>query len=117
RVGAARPAPPAEEPSLSTLMLFFTDRDRFWRWQNASIDAAEWREDDKRNFFGIAPNLVIPTAAATVAVLVLYWPADGDLTKFAQRIGPGAIVDMAREANSGPFCSGPSYPDGKCPGN
>jgi hypothetical protein len=25
------------------------------------------------------------------------------------------MVDIARITNSGPFCSGPSYPDGKCP--
>jgi heat shock protein HtpX len=24
------------------------------------------------------------------------------------------MVDVARQTNSGPFCSGPSYPDGKC---
>lgn len=114
RVGASRPTAPLEKPSLATLMLFFTDRARFWQLQNAFIDACEWREDDGRNIFGIAPKLALPTAAATVAVLVFYWPADGDLSKFANRVGPIALVEMAREVNSGPFCSGPSYPDGKC---
>ncbi len=117
RVGATRAAAPVEQPSLGTLLLLFTDPKRFWKWQNASIDAFEWRESDERNWFGIAPKMVLPTVGAAVATIALWWPADGDLTKLAHRMGPGALVDMAREVNGGPFCTGPSYPDGKCPGS
>lgn len=107
-------APTPEKPSLAMLLLFFTDRDRFWRWQNACIDAGEWREGEGRNLLGIAPRMVIPIAMTAAAVVVFHWPADGDLSKFGRVMGPVALVDMAREVTSGPSCSGPSYPDGKC---
>jgi heat shock protein HtpX len=115
-VGANRPLPPVEEPSLRMLLLFFTDRQRFWRWQAASIDAQEWREDDNRNIFGIKPKMVLPLVAVTVAMVALHWPRDGNLAKFGYAIGPGALVDMARQVNGGPFCIGPSYqePGAKC---
>lgn len=114
RVAAAQPDLPPEEPSLAMLLLFFTNNKKFWQWQNASIDAYEWREDDRRNFFGLTPKLVLPTIAATLMVFALHWPADGDMQKLANQMRPMAIVEMARQVNSGPFCSGPSYPDGKC---
>ncbi len=114
RVQALRHTGPVDPPSFAKLLLFFTDQERYWKWQNANTDFYEWREGDGRNFFGISPKLAIPTAALTVALVVFYWPADGDLTKLAQRMGPGALVEMARQVHSGPFCSGPSYPDGKC---
>src|SRR4051812_41378408 len=46
RVGAARPLPaadlpPLDKPTFATLALFFTDREKFWRWQTACIDAME----------------------------------------------------------------------------
>ncbi|HYI63891.1 MAG TPA: M48 family metalloprotease [Allosphingosinicella sp.] len=120
-VAAAGPAPmreleKPEEPSLAMLGLFFSDRERFWKWQNASIDWCEWREGERRNAFGIGPNMAIPLAATLTFLLVFHWPNDGDFTRMRSLFNPVALVDVAREMNSGPFCSGPSYPDGKCPG-
>lgn len=96
--------------------MFFTDRDRFWRWQNACIDHQEWRADQARNVFGVAPHLTIPLAMVITLLLVLHWPTNGDFTRMHRMFSPTAMVDIAREMNSGPFCSGPSYPDDKCPG-
>jgi heat shock protein HtpX len=112
--GAARMTEVPEKASVALLLLFFSDRERFWRWQNASIDANEWREEDGRNAFGIAPKMVLPLTAVISFLVVLHWPSDGDFTKVAKSMGPSALVDLAREVNSGPNCSGPSYPDGKC---
>ena len=116
---AQMPEPPGstvpEKPSLAMMMLFFTDRDRFWNWQNASIDSMEWRENDDRNMFGFKPQMLIPVAATTAFLLTLHWPADGDFSKLRDKMGPMALVDMARKINGGPFCHGTGYPDGKCP--
>lgn len=107
RVGAAKPVEP-EKPTFAMLMLVFTDRERFWRWQNASIDALEWRADEARNWFGLKPNLVLPTLAVAVATVAIHWPADNNLESLARAMGPGALVEMARElnANDGMFCAG-----------
>jgi heat shock protein HtpX len=105
-----------EKPSLAMLMLFFTDPDRFWKWQNASIDAFEWRDGDERNAFGVTPQMALPLSAAIAFLVVFHWPADGDFSKMAGVFDPKVMVDVAREVNQvSTFCSGPSYPDGKCP--
>jgi len=109
-----RPQRISEEERKKLLLLFFTDRERFRQLQKQDVDACEWREDDKRNIFGLTPNLTLPTAAVSVFVMTLYWPADSDLTKFAQKLGPIALVNMADDMSGGTFCSGPSYPNGKC---
>jgi len=114
-----RPAPrlleQPEQPSLAMLGLYFSDRERFWTWQNACIDWFEWREGDRRNAFGIAPHMTIPLAMTMTFLLVFHWPSDGDFTRMRSLFDPTALVEVAREMNSGPFCSGPSFPDGKCP--
>lgn len=110
---------PLEKPptgSLKMLALRFTDPDAFRRWQEACLAWYEWRAADNRNAFGLTPKLVIPMAAVAAFLLVFWWPADGDLAKVAQRFGPGRLVEMARQVNSGPDCFGPSYKDGLCPG-
>jgi heat shock protein HtpX len=61
--------------------------------------------------------MIIPVAAVATFLLVFWWPADGDLSRLAARFGPGALVEMAREVNSGPECIGPSFHDGICPDN
>lgn len=106
---------PPEKSSLAMLMLFFTDRPRFWRWQNACLDFCEWRANDERNIFGLQPKLVLPVILTSIFVVTLHWPADGDFSKFGQTLGPGALVEMAREVNSGPSCvGGGSWQDGVC---
>jgi len=110
---ALKPEQP-ETPSSRMLLIFFTDRERFWKWQNACIDWAEWRESDNRNAFGIAPKMIPPLALTTVFVLLLYWPSNGDYVLMWNRFSPTGFVDLARQSHRGPFCSGPSYPDGKC---
>jgi len=121
RVAGGGGAPPPrvleqpEQPSLAMLGLLFSDRERFWTWQNACIDWYEWRESDRRDAFGIGPNMAIPLTMTITFLLVFHWPSDGDFSRMRSLFSPTALVDMAREVNSGPFCSGPSYPDGKCP--
>jgi Zn-dependent protease with chaperone function len=109
---------PLEQPPTATLGRFvqrFTDPDAHRQWQEACIAWCEWRISDGRNAIGLAPVMIIPVAAIAMFLLVFWWPADGDLSKLAARFGPGALVEMAREVNSGPECIGPSYRDGICP--
>jgi len=105
-----RPRPPCKYP----LMLLVTDRDLYRQWHHACVAWAEWQLGQRRNILGLTSKLMIPLGVAVAAMLYLYWPKDGNLSRLATLINPAAMVDIARQTNSGPFCSGPSYPDGKC---
>lgn len=106
-----RPRPPSRHP----LLLYFTDRELYMQWHHACVAWTEWQLNERRNVLGVMPKLMIPLGLAFAAVLYLYWPKDGNLSKLASLMNPAGMVDIARMTNSGPFCSGPSYPDGKCP--
>src|SRR5262249_9095569 len=69
---------------------------------------------NERRILGVMPKLMIPLGLAFAAMLYIYWPKDGNLSRLAELMNPAGMVDIARQTNSGPFCSGPSYPDGKC---
>ncbi len=71
---------------------------------------------ERRNVLGLVPKLMIPLALTVVAALFIWWPKDGNLSRLVTTFSPTEMVDIARMVNSGPFCVGPSYPDGKCPG-
>ncbi|QOZ70842.1 M48 family metalloprotease [Bradyrhizobium arachidis] len=105
-----RPRPPSRHP----LLLYFTDHELYMQWHNACVAWTEWQLNERRNVLGVMPKLMIPLGLAFAAVLYLYWPKDGNLSKLASLMNPAGMVDIARMTNSGPFCSGPSYPDGKC---
>ncbi len=109
--------PLAQPPTATFTMLSrrFTDPDTYHQWQEACIAWCEWRVSDRRNAIGLMPAMIVPVAAVAMFLLVFWLPADGDLAKLANRFGPGALVEMAREVNSGPTCEGPSYHDGICP--
>ncbi|WP_414899818.1 M48 family metallopeptidase [Sphingomonas flavalba] len=122
---AARPAlfpcdatgRPLEQPPTPTLAiagLWFTNRAAYREWQAACIAWYEWRAGDRRNAAGLTPKLVIPLAAVSAFLIVFHWPADGDFGKLHRIFGPTMLVDLARDTHNGPFCSGPSYPDGTC---
>lgn len=111
---SGRPLEQPPTPTLAMTLLYFTDRDAYREWQNACIAWYEWRIDDKRNFLGLTPKMIIPVAATCMFLLVFHWPADGSLSKLRNIFSPSVLVDIAHEVHSGPFCSGPSYPDGKC---
>lgn len=106
-----RPRPPSKYP----LLLLVTDRDLYRQWHTACVAWAEWQLGQRRNILGLTPKLMIPLAVAVAAMLYIYWPKDGNLARLASLVNPAAMVDIARQTNSGPFCSGPSYPDGRCP--
>ncbi|WP_114228269.1 MULTISPECIES: M48 family metallopeptidase [Sphingomonas] len=111
-----RPLQQPPTPTLQLLALRFTDPDAYRQWQQAQLAWWEWRGSDRRNLLGIKPKLIIPVAMAVVFSLVFWWPRDGDLGHAVRTFSPGAMVEWARTADSGPFCEGPSYPDGLCPG-
>src|SRR5262249_1746123 len=104
-----RPRPPSRHP----LLLYFTDRDLFMQWHNACVAWAESQLNERR-VLGVMPKLMIPLGLAFAAMLYIYWPKDGNLSRVAELMTPAGMGDIARQTNSGPFCSGPSYPDGKC---
>jgi heat shock protein HtpX len=118
------PAPPPPRERIKPPMLkndevfklMFTDFAAWKRHAARCTDYYEWRESDGRNFLGLKPELRLPVAACFAFLLVLYWPANGDYKQLAYRFSPTAWADFgsAIHANSR-TCSGPSYPDGKCP--
>ena len=116
RDATGRPLEKPRTPARNILLLYFTDRAGFQEWQDACSAWEEWRLNDRRNIIGLAPKIVLPVAAACIAMMVIYWPKDGSLSRLLATFNPVGMVDIARETNSGPFCTGPSYPDGKCPG-
>jgi len=112
---SGRPLEQPRRPKGTALWLYLTDREAFWQWQNACIAWQEWRASDGRNAIGLTPKLMVLTGATFAVVLFIYWPANGQLSRLASIFNPAEMVGVARMTNSGPFCSGPSYPDGKCP--
>jgi heat shock protein HtpX len=113
---SGRPLKQPQPPSKYPVLLYFTDREMFWQWQNACIAWTECQLGERRNVLGLVPKLMIPLAVTVVAALFIWWPKDGNLSRLVATFSPTEMVDIARMVNSGPFCSGPSYPDGKCPG-
>ncbi len=114
------PPPPRERvkpPELNNdevLKLMFTDFAAWKRHNALCTDYYEWRESDDRNFLGLKPELRIPVAACFAFLLVIYWPANGDVKALAYRFSPTAWADFGAGVHGGPTCTGPSYPDGKC---
>lgn len=101
------PPPPRERvkpPTLKNdevLKLMFTD---FAAWKKHTAhctDYYEWRESDGRNLLGLKPELRIPVAAAFAFLLVIYWPANGDIKGFAYRFSPTAWADFGKEVHAG----------------
>lgn len=116
RAQSVRPPEQPPTPTLRMLGLWLTDREAFWRWQHDCIAWYEWRADDKRNAIGLTPKMIIPVAMTCTFLLVFHWPADGDLAKLRNVFSPTLMVEIGRQMSGGPFCSGPSYPDDRCPG-
>jgi heat shock protein HtpX len=112
---SGRPLERPRPPATNLVVLFLTDRETFWEWHNACVAWEEWQLNERR-VIGLAPKLIIPLAAACAVALYVYWPKDGNVSRLMATFNPAEMVDIARMVNSGPFCMGPSYPDGKCPG-
>ena len=104
-----RPRP----PSRYLLDVLLTDRPLYMEWHNATVAWAESQLNQPR-VFGLAHKLVLPLVAAFAIMLFMWWPKDGNLSRLVNVMNPARMVGIARQTNSGPFCSGPSYPDGKC---
>ena len=113
---SGKPLEKPRPPATNIFWLYLTDRETFREWHNACIAWEEWQLNERRNVIGLAPKLIIPLIASCAVALYIYWPKDGNLTRLIGTFNPAEMVDIARMVNSGPFCSGPSYPDGKCPG-
>jgi heat shock protein HtpX len=110
---SGRPLEQPRPPARDTLLLYFTDRELYRQWHNAS---AAWTEGqlNQRNWLGLTPKLMIALAVSCAAMLFLYWPKDGNPSRLMTMLNPTRMVDLARQTHS-TFCIGPSYPDGKCP--
>jgi heat shock protein HtpX len=116
RDALGRPLEQPQRPEQDLLLLYFTDREAFRQWHDAAVVWTEWQLRERRNILGLTSKLMIPLALTWAALLFIYWPKDGNLSKLVTVFNPAEVVDLARTVNSGPFCFGPSYPDGKCPG-
>lgn len=110
---SGRPFERPEQPK-HVLWLYLTDREAYRAWENACLAWDEWELSQRRDAIGLAPKVIIPLAGTCLALLVITWPKDGDFSKMLGRFNPTEMVEIARMTNSGPFCMGPSYPDGKC---
>jgi heat shock protein HtpX len=113
---SGRPLEKPRPPATNIFVLYLTDRETFREYYNACIAWEEWQLNERRNVIGLAPKLIIPLVASCAVALFIYWPKDGNLSRLVGTFNPAEMVDIARMTNSGPFCMGPSYPDGKCPG-
>jgi len=116
--------PPAPKPKKPPLLsqaeinkMMFSDFKAYKAYMKAWADWSEYRESDNRDIFGLRPEMRIPVAACFAFMMVFHWPANGDFRSFAYKLSPQAWADVGAKVNSngGRFCSGPSYPDGKCP--
>ena len=112
---SGRPLEKPARPDTNAVLLYLFDRETFRAWHNACIAWEERQLDERRNILGLAPVFLIPLAVGCFGALYLYWPKDGNLSTLANMYSPGSLVEMARVTQSGPFCYGSSYPDGKCP--
>jgi Zn-dependent protease with chaperone function len=114
------PPPPRvrEKPELipndQLFKLMISDFAAYKAHMNKVTDYYEWRESDQRNFLGLKPEMRIPVAACFAFLLVFHWPSDGDFKTLAYKFSPTWYADIGLQTQ-GTFCSGPSYPDGKCP--
>ena len=98
-------------PEKVTLTMMLTDWDKFRRLSAESQRFLEWREEDNRNMFGLAPRMQIPVAALFAFLLVFHWPTNGDFTKMERAFSPFGLVKVfepaADELANGPkVCSG-----------
>ncbi len=116
RDAQGRPLEQPQRPGQDLLLLYFSDREAFRQWHDAAVARTEWELRERRNILGLTSKLMIPLALTWATLLFIYWPKDGNLSKLVTVFNPAQVVDLARTMNSGPFCSGPSYPDGKCRG-
>ena len=120
-IPAPPPAPKPKKPPLLTQKelnkMMFSDFKAYKAYMRAWADWSEYRESDKRDWFGLRPEMRVPVAACFAFMLVFHWPADGDFRTMAYKLSPQAWADVGAKVNGngGRFCSSPSYPDGKCP--
>ena len=94
-----------QRPSKDLLLLYLTDREAFRQWHDAAIAWTEQELREHRNILGLTSKLMIPLALTWAALLFIYWPKDGNLSKLVTVFNPAGVVDLARQVNSGPFCS------------
>ncbi|RNJ63574.1 MAG: hypothetical protein EDM03_04010 [Porphyrobacter sp. IPPAS B-1204] len=109
-----REKPPVMEND-ALLVMMLTD----WKGYKAYVaqcnDWFEWRTNDGRNLFGLKPELRLPVAAVTAGLLVLYWPADGNWQKLANRFNPVSMTTMFSQLDTGrTFCTPSSGKNEDC---
>lgn len=61
------------------------------QWHHAYVAWTEWHLNERRNVLGVMPKLMIPLGLAFAAVLYLYWPKDGNLSKLASLMNPAGM--------------------------
>jgi heat shock protein HtpX len=112
RDAQGKPLEQPQQPYQDLWMLYFSDRAAFRQWHDAAIAWTEWELRERRNILGLTSKLMIPLALTWAALLFIYWPKDGNLSKLASVFNPAQVVELGRAMHSGPSCYGPSYPDG-----
>ena len=93
-------------PEKITLTMILTDWEKVRRLNAESQRYLEWREEDNRNMFGLAPRMQIPVAMLFVFLLVFHWPTNGDFSKMTRAFSPLALMGSLGPVNE-EFSSGP----------
>jgi Zn-dependent protease with chaperone function len=79
-------------PERVTLEMMLTDWDKFRRLCRESQSYMEWREEDGRNMFGLAPRMQIPVAMLVAFLMVFHWPTNGDFTRMKSAFSPFGMM-------------------------
>ncbi len=78
---SGKPLEQPQRPGQDLLLLYFTDREAFRQWHDAAIAWTECDLRERRNILGLTTKLMIPLALTWAALLFIYWPKDGNLSK------------------------------------
>lgn len=77
---------PVEKPApydLGKILLRYKDVRAFDAWDMQRVAYYGWKPEDRRNIFGLKPDLVLPTLAGALLIAVVHYPGDAGGEGFA----------------------------------
>jgi Zn-dependent protease with chaperone function len=83
-----RPAPYDWEK----IMLRFTDVEAFDKWDAQRVAYFGWKPEDKRNIFGMKPNVVFPSIVGAAFIAVLNFPTSAPPGEFVSTYLGGRVM-------------------------
>ncbi len=92
---AAKHAPPLPPPPVPSLLTIIFRPRSLIEWHEHCVDYWQWKENDKRDAFGLKPRMYVPLAAVVTFLIVFHWPSDGNYRGAIQLMNPAQLVQMA----------------------